>query len=183
MSITISQNLPVPPGLADGQVADATQILPLYASLNAFVIPGTIGVFQQSFVDDVQYTVATGSAKNWSFSPTQKQNKSGFYFIPFSWSGGPGPAFTYNVNGSAVTAAAATTSAATGNGIVIVFMGAGHDAIVPQSMFALQVDTGGTSKFVVPNTNLPAADITSFGIAVTGTGTVNFMHVRFWSEG
>lgn len=183
MSVTISQNLPIPSGLADGQVASATQILPLYSALNAFVIPGTVGVFQQSFVDDVLYNVTQPNSKDWSFSPTQSQNKAGFYLIPFSWSGGAAPTITYRVNGSAISAAQATTNAATGNGIAVIFCGAGHDTNVPRPMLIFQVDDGGTFKSVVPNANLPNADITSFGVTIGGTASFNFMHVRFWSEG
>lgn len=183
MAITISQNLPVPAGLADGQTASATQILPLYTAMNAFIIPGTVGVFQQSFVDDVLYTVANPSSKDWTFSPTQIQAKSGFYFIPFSWSGGAAPTLTYRINGSAVTAAKAITNAATGNGLIVVLVGAGHDANVPRPLMILTLDDGGTFGTTPANTNLPAADITSFGITVGGTASFNFQHVRFWSEG
>lgn len=183
---TISQNLPVPAGLADGQIASATQILPLYAAMNAFVIPSTIGVFQQSFIDDTLYNqvVGTNPTKDWNFTTTQSQLKAGFYFIPFAWTGGAAPTITYRINGSAVTAANATTNAATGSGLIVVFVGAGHTATIPRPLLIFQIDDGGTFASIRANANLPAADITSFGVTCGGgTTSFNFQSVRFWSEG
>lgn len=182
----ISQNLTVPAGLADGQTASASQILPLYSAMNAFNIPGTIGVFQQSFVDNALYTITVGgtATKDWSFSTTQTQNKAGFYLLPFEWNTGTTPAFTLRVNGAAVTAAGALTAAATGGGLLVVFMGAVHDVVVPRPLLAMSWDSGGTQRLYTSSASLPAADITSFGITATGgTTVVNFKGVRFWSEG
>lgn len=182
----ISQNLTVPPGLADGQTASASQILPLYNAMNAFNVPGTIGVLQQSLVDDTLYTqvVGTNPTKDWSFTTTQTQFKAGFYIIPYAWTGGAAPTITYRVNTTAVTGATATTNAATGSGLIVVFMGAGHTATIPRPLLIFQIDSGGTFATPTVTVNLAAADITSFGVTCGGgTTSFTFQHIRFWSEG
>lgn len=180
----ISQSLSVPAGLATGQIAQASQILPLYTAMNAFVIPDSIGVFQQAFVDDTLYSLNIGATvtKDWTLT-TVPQLKAMLVMIPFDWSGGNAPTLTYRLNGSAVTAAQATTAAATGNGMILAWIG-GRTADVPRPMFLLQTDDGATNRFVFPNTNLPVADLTSFGITLGGVdGDFDFKHVRFWREG
>lgn len=181
---TISQNLSVPSGLADGQVASASQITPLYTAMNAFVIPNSLTVFQQSFVDDVLYTqvVGTNPTKDWTFTTAQLQLKAGFYIIPFSWSGGTAPTIQYRINAAASTAAAATTNAAAGSGLIVVFVGA-RRAAAARPLLIFQLDSGGTLASVPANVDLPIADISSFGVTVGGgTTTFNFQGVRFWSE-
>jgi hypothetical protein len=153
--------------------------------MNAFVIPDTVGTFQQAYVDDILYTLTVGGTvtKDWTFTTVVTANKSLLFYLPFSWSAGNAPTLQYRMNGSAITATQATTNGATGNGMIIGFCG-GRDSDVPRSMFLFQIDDGATQKFVFPNTNLPTSDMTSFGITLGGTaGSFNFKHVRFWREG
>lgn len=182
----ISQGLTIPAGLANGSVADAGQIIPLYNTMNSFLIPSTIGVFQQGFVDDNLYTVATGANQDWNVSAAQA--KSIFALFPFSWTGAAaGPTIQFRINTSIVSAAAnfTFTNTASASGLVVLFVG-GKDTDVPRPLIGLGMDTGalGTLHTVAANADLPAADTTSIGLTIGGAGnTFKFKHIRVWIEG
>lgn len=185
MAVIISQNLTVPPGLAEGSVASASQITPLYNALNAFSIPDSIGTFQQAFVDDTSYSVATGASQDWAFSVVKE--KALFFMISFSWSGAAA-AVTYalRVNGAAVTAAVPFTNTGTASGLLVGFIG-GHDTTnAARSAILLGMDSGtvATLRSQAPNADLPNTDTSSLGIAVGGAGnTTVFKYIKIWKEG
>jgi hypothetical protein len=180
----ITQNLPIPAGLANGSVADASQVVTLYNTFNAMNIPGTIGVFQQGFVDDSLYTVATGASKDWSVSVVA--TKSIIAMVPFSWSGATAaPTLIWRVNATNVTAASTFANVGTGNGLALLFVG-GHDTDVARPLIAAAMDTNtlGTLVTQTANVDLPTATTSSVGLLVGGAGnTFKFKHVRFWIEG
>lgn len=181
--ITISQNLSIPATLSTDSVAAATDIIPLYQALNNFVIPSTLGAFQNGLVDNNLYTVATGSSQDWSVSALATKSVIGM--IPFSWSGGSSPTFTFRMNGAAVTAALTATATSASSGIIWLFIG-GHDADVPRPFVALELDTGATTtlRVIAANADLPTADTTTIGIAVAASAVIaKFKFVRFWVQG
>lgn len=182
----ISQGLTIPAGLANGSVADAGQITPLYNSLNAFNIPGTVGVFQQGFVDDVSYAIATGTSQDWAV--TAVATKSIFAYFPFNWStAAAAPTIQFRLNGANVTAAANMTMTNTANstGLLILFIG-GRTANTLRPLIGVGMDTGATGTFrgCSANVDLTTADTTSVGLTIGGAGVgFAFQHVRIWVEG
>lgn len=179
----ISQNLAIPAGLANGQLADANQIIPLYNTLNAFNIPASVSVLTTSFSDDTLYTLTpTGIASvDWAF--TLSAAKTLWVILPFSWSGGGSqPTITFRMNGSAVTAAVNTTNAANGSGMAQLLIGA-HDTDVPRPLIGRVSDTAGADNKVVASADLPTPTTTSIGVTIAGTTTTwKFKHVRIWGE-
>jgi hypothetical protein len=185
----ISQGLTIPTGLQDGQVADASHVIPLYNALNAFNIPSTIGVFQVALADDTLYTLNMASTPTKDFTVTTvPQLKSILYYIPFSWNTLPAASLfvQLRVNGSAVTLASVNfASVVAGNGIAYGFIN-GHDADMPRSFYCIIMNDTNTNVTVAqPNADLAASSITSIGIAFSGsaTGNVKLKHARFWNEG
>lgn len=179
----ISQGISTPAGLAEGSVASASQITPLYNALNAFVIPDTIGAFQVALADTTLHSVATGSSFDWSF--TVSKEKAIFFIIPFSWSGGASPTFAFRVNGAASASTITAAAVAAGNGIFVGFMG-GHDATdVLRPLLLFQIDSNAvTLRAAQPNTDLPNTDTTSIGFTIGAAGvTVKFKYALFIKEG
>jgi hypothetical protein len=152
--------------------------------MNAFVIPASIGVFQQAFVDDTLYTVATGSSQDWTVSVLQ--TKAIWFLVSFSWSGGNSPTYTFRLNGTEVAAALTMNNSSTGSGLIAGFIG-GHDTTDvarPGFLIAMDFNATGTLRAAAVNADLPDADTTSVGFAVGGSGnTSKFKYVRVWSEG
>lgn len=187
----ISQNLTIPAGLADGNIASASQITPLYLSLNGLVLPDSVflGTLRPSFVDDTLTTLTIGGTvtKDWSLTTYNvPQLKSLMFLVPFSWDTGTGsaPTITYRLNGGAVSGTQATGTTAAGNGMIVGFVGA-RDSDTPRSMLLLQLDDQGGFRTVPATATLPAAALTSVGvtIATATTAVFRFKHVRFWGEG
>lgn len=180
---TITQNLTIPAGLANGQLADANQIIPLYNSLNAFVIPDSTAVLQSSFVDDTLYALADGGTVtvDWSFALSPL--KTIWVILPFSWAAGVAqPSITFRMNEIDVTAAVDTSNVAAGAGMAQLLIGA-HDADVPRPLMGRVTDDGGADNPVVASTDLPATDTTSVGVTIAGASTIwKFKHVRIWTE-
>lgn len=193
---TISQGLSVPAGLADGQVALASQITPLYNSLNAFIIPATVGVFQQGFVDNNKYTSTGGSTIDWSF--TNAANKAVIFLAPFAWSGATAATaiqFTPRINAASATTSTGLTFAfaSSGQGLIAGFIGPrstdiqlggfyiGTEAstgVVANTLRVAGLSTGGLGT--------STADVTSLGFLTSTAGaavTFTFSGVRFWIEG
>jgi hypothetical protein len=168
-----------------GGTIQAADITTLYNTLNAFVIPDTIGVMQQGLVNDTLYTVATGNSQDWSVTVTK--NKAIFWMFSFSWSGASAaPTFTVRLNASAITSAITFAgSVATGNGIFTGWIG-GHDTDVPRpAVFKVVESNAPAAQLVImPNTDLPNASTSSLGIAIGGTGnTFKLKYLRIWKEG
>jgi hypothetical protein len=181
--ITISQGLTIPPGLSTDSIAEASHITPLYHALNAFVLPSTIGAFQEGLVDNNLYTVATGSSQDWTVAALA--TKAVIAMIPWSWAGGASPTLIFRVNGTAITSALTASATATGSGLILLFLG-GHDVDVPRSFIALELDTGAvtTLRPMAANADLPTADTTTIGVTVGAAGvTAKFKFVRFWTQG
>lgn len=181
----INQGLVIPAGLADGSTAAAAQITPLYNSLNAFVLPDTVGVFQQAFVSDSLYTVATGATQDWTLTASVSKTKALIALVSFSWSGAAAaPTFTFRMNAAAVTAAIALTNAATGNGLLRVWIGAHDTTDAPRPLHMTIIDDGGTISQTMPNADLPNVNSTSVGLTIGGAGnTFKFKYIRIWKEG
>ena len=186
----ISQNLTIPQGLVDGQVAHASHVIPLYNALNAFNIPSTVGVWQISLVDDTLTTLVLGGVvtKDYAISSVP-QLKSIQFYIPFSFNtlAASNLTFTFRVNASGVTTATANVASATsGNGIIWGFIGAHDTTDMPRPFYVSENNdtTPGITMFA-PNANLADAPITSIGLTVGGaaTGNIKLKHARFWSEG
>lgn len=185
---TVSQNISVPAGLADGSVALASQITPLYAALNAFVIPASIGVLQQGFVDDNRYASTGGSQIDWAF--TTSFNKAVLFMLPFSWTGSTNaPTFTLRANGSAATTSTGLTftNASSGDGMLAGFIGP-RSTDTSRAGFVLGMDsvTAATLKASSLSSSLTTGDLTSLGVQTSSAGsgiTVVFHSVRLWQEG
>lgn len=184
----ISQGISVPPGLADGQVALASQITPLYAALNALNIPGTIGVWQQGLVDDNRYASTGGSQVDWAFATPF--NKTVMFVLPFSWTGSTNaPTFTLRANAAAATTSTGLTftNTSSADGMLAGFIGPRSTDTV-RSGFALGMDsaTAASLKASSLSVALTTGDLTSLGVQTSSAGsgiTVVWHSVRFWQEG
>ena len=181
---TISQSISTPAGLADGQTALAAHVTPLYNQMNAFVIPDTIGVFQQGLVNNTLYTVATGANQDWTIDPAVVKEKAILVVASFSWiDAAAAPTITFRMNGGAVTAAAALTNAATGNGILRVWIGAHDTTDVPRPLLMTIADISTLSN-TMANADLPTANTSTVGVTIGGAGnTFKFKYIRIWKEG
>lgn len=185
----ISQNLPIPAGLADGQVALASQITPLYNIVNAFTIPATIGVFQQGFVDDNRYQSTGGSSIDWTF--TTPFNKSVFFMLPFQWTGSTNaPTFTLRANGASATTSTGLTftNVSSAEGIIVGFIGP-RSTDTTRAGLCIGMDSNVAAGFraaSISGTAMTTGDLTSLGFLTSSAGaaiTVTWKSVRFWSEG
>lgn len=181
----ISQNLTVPGTLANGQVAQAADVVTLYNTFNAQNIPDTIGVFQQGLIDDTLTTLTIGGTvtKDWSF--TVVKTKGILFVVSFSWASVTGtPALQFRVNAAAVTAATSMTAAGTGGGMVRWWI-APHDTTdVPRPSMVHIFD--GTAQFTAQlNADLPNTDTTSIGVtfATATAGSLKLKYMRAWREG
>jgi hypothetical protein len=183
---TISQNLTVPAGLANGQTADASQVLTLYNAMNAFVIPGTIGVLQEALSDDTLYTqvVASSPTKDFTISTVGK-TKTILFTMSFSWAGASAqPSILYRINAATMATAKNTTNGASGSGVIFLVIGAHDTTDVARPLWGIQADSGGTITTVTASADLPNADTTSIGVTVAGTdATFKLKYVRAWYQG
>jgi len=184
---TISQGIPVPATLATGQIAQAADVVTLYNSLNAFVIPSSVGVFQQGNISDTAITLTIGGTVNQDYTISAANNKTLLVLLTFNWSTSGAtltPALTLRVNGAAVSAAQTLNASAAQSGMLFAFIGP-HDANAAQTVLAWTIDSGGTSNRFGANANLPTATTTSVGVTFSNAtaGTLILQHARIWQEG
>ena len=99
---TISQSLSIPAALANGQVADATQVITLYNAMNAFVIPATVGGFQQALATTGTTTILTGASSDFSLSAAK--DKAIIAVMSFNWVGSTSAAVQFRLNAATITA-------------------------------------------------------------------------------
>lgn len=182
----ISQGMTLPGNVATAETIQATDVSALYAKMNAFTIPDTIGVWQQGIVDTTLYTVATGVNQDWTV--TVAKEKAIQLMVSFAWSGAAAaPTLTFRLNAAAVTAAVTFAGAtATGNGLLRAWIG-GHDTTdVPRPAIWEVIESNATTaqQVIMPNANLPNVDTTSIGVAIGGAGnTFKFKYLKIWKEG
>lgn len=187
MPVTISQNIVIPAGLASGQTAQASHVIPLYNALNAFLIPDTVGVFQQALIDDALTTLTIGGTVTKDYSFTVVKTKAILWVVSFTWATSGAtlqPNLIFRVNAAAVTAAQLLTSAASGGGFIRVWIGPHDTTDVPRPMLVTIGD--GTSVFnVMPNADLPNVDTSSVGITFGNAtaGSIKLKYFRAWREG
>lgn len=184
----VSQGLTLPSNVQTGGTIQASDIATLYQTLNALNIPGTIGVWQQGFVDDNLYT-STGSSGSIDFPFAVASNKAIFFLAPFSWAGGTGNnvLISPRVSGTnASTAAISVGNVSSGNGLAVGFV-APVSTDIDRSGFVLAMSdrSAGTLSAVAFSVTQSTADRTSIGFISTSTGayTISWKGVRFWAEG
>jgi hypothetical protein len=185
----VSQNLTLPGNVATGGTIQASDVSTLYAALNALNIPGTIGVFQQGFVDDNAYAVTASGSQDWTF--TTAFNKAIFSMVPFSWTGSTqAPVITPRQSGATATTSTANltfTNASSGEGLIVGMIGPRSTAnTAPAFWLAMDDRTPGTLRNLHASTGgFSTSDMTSLGFTLQSTGalTVTFKSVRFWQEG
>lgn len=184
--VTISQGLTLPSNVQTGGTIQASDVATLYQAMNAFVIPGTIGTWQQGLVDNNRYQSTGTGTIAWGF--TTPAAKSIFFWLPFTWSGSTGVStFTLTLNGLAATSSTGLSyaNASSGEGIAVGFIGP-RSTDVSRSGMILGMDTVNTTLKAsnISNTTT-TGDITSVGfVTSTGSGTTFvFNGVRFWTEG
>ena len=173
----ISQGLVIPAGLADGQVAAATQVITLYNTMNAFNIPSTVGGFQQVLVDTATTTILTGASSD--FNLTATKDKTIIAVMSFNWVGSTSAAVQFRLNAGTITASTVVATATTGAGTIFGVIG-GHDGTFQYPvLFLVSPNDGSAVKLMSANTTLPNADTTSLGIAVAGAGATMTVAYKF----
>jgi hypothetical protein len=182
----ISQGLTLPANVVTGGTIQAVDVSTLYQALNAFSIPGTVGVFQQALVDNNRYQSTGTGTIDWNF--TNPANKSIFFWVPFQWTGSTGAVtFTLRINGTSATTSTGLSyaNATSGEAVAIGFL-APRSTDVTRGGMVLGMGTTVTT-LLASNISTPqsTADTTSVGfLTSTGTGaTFVFNGVRFWTEG
>ncbi len=179
MPTIISQGLTVPSGLANGQVADASQISPLYNALNNFSLPDSIGAFQLAFDSGTTaYPISTGSSQDWSFDAVAATK---VVIATFGYNNtGTTPTFVFRVNGIAVTSALNLQTAGVGMFLIVI---GGHDSTVAtRSFWAIGIDNA--IRTALPSADLSDTDTTSIGVTLGAAGTTaNFKYVKVWKQG
>jgi len=182
----ISQNLTLPANVVTGGTIQASDVSTLYQALNAFNLPGTVGVWQQTVVDNNRYQSTGTGTIDWAF--TNPANKSILFMTPFSWTGSTGAStFTFRINGASATSSTGLSffNATSGEGITVGFLGP-RSTDVTRGGFVLgmgaQVTTLLASNISTPQST---SDTTSIGfVTSTGTGaTFVFNGIRIWTEG
>ncbi len=186
MSITISQNLPIPPTLAPGQVALAQDVITLYNSLNSFIVPGSVGVFGQGFVSDTNVALTIGGTVTNDYVVSVAANKSILVLASLDWSGLTGlpGALQMRMNGGGVTDALMFTNQVANSGILFAIIGP-HDASSKRPLLGFTMDGAGTWKLFTANADLPTSTTASIGFTFSNAtaGTLNLRHIRIWVEG
>lgn len=186
----VSQNLTLPANVQTGGTIQASDVATLYSAMNALNIPGTIGVFQQGFVDDNSYAVAGAASQDWSF--TTVYNKAVWAMVPFSWTGATQAVILApRQNGASAVGTSTTTitfsNASSGEGMIVGFIGPRSTSnTAPAFWLGMDNRTLGTLRNAAASTGgFSTSDMTSLGFSVTSTGvlTVTFKGVRFWQEG
>lgn len=183
----ISQGLTLPGNVQTGGTIQASDVATLYQSLNAFNIPGTIGIWQQGLVDNNRYQSTGTGTIDWTF--TTVANKSIMFFIPFTWSGSTGiNCFQLRVNGASVTTSTGLTfaNASSGDGMILGFIGP-RSTDVNRGGFCVGMDSVNTTfKAGNISVTMTTADTTSIGFLSGSTAagaTFVYNGVRFWVEG
>lgn len=185
MSIVITQSLPIPAGLANGQIADAGQITPLFNSLNAFNIPDELIPFKTYLQDLTTNTLTIGGTVIQDYTVAIPAAKVFFYLMSYSVSGNTGldMAVTLRKNGVAITAAHPLIAGA-GPFVASLF------AIVPAVASAnggliavTSAGVGGLPTWFTQNTGYATVDTTDLGISITGTAGVLVINtMRVWAQ-
>lgn len=184
----ISQGLTLPGNVVTGGTIQSADVATLYAAMNAFTIPGTIGVWQQGFVDNNKYSVPSGSVLDWAFASTPQ--KAMMFQIPFSWTGSTSAQpinIRYNTTAVTTSTAFQTTNAASGEGMIMGFMGS-RSTDQTKVLMAVLMDNGAPTTWrpVFSTINLSTQDASSLGIAFStaaASGTAVINGVRIWVEG
>lgn len=183
----ISQGLTLPGNVQTGGTIQASDVATLYSAMNAFNIPGTIGVFQQALVDNNRYQSTGTGTIDWSFATAA--NKSLFFFIPFTWSGSTGiNNFQLRINGAAATTSTGLTfsNASSGDGFMVGFIGP-RSTDVNRGGFVIGMDSINTTfKASNISVSMTTSDISSVGFLSGSTAagaTFVYNGVRFWNEG
>lgn len=179
---TISQGLVVPPGLANGQVADAGQITPLYSSLNSFFIPDNLIDFYSLLKDDAAHAISVGGTDTYDAAvSTIPAARCLIVIATFSWTSGNAPSLVYRMNMTDVTDPITTTDAATGSGMTILFYG--PRSPLGSSLIGLQADSATTFQTILTNPATPVTPTTSIGFKVDGTAAdMVIQNIRIWAE-
>lgn len=183
----ISANLTLPGSVQTGGTVQASDVSTLYSVLNALNIPGTIGVFQQGFVDDNAYTVNVSGSQDWTF--TTVYNKAIFAMVPFSWTGSTAVlAITPRASGAAAsTGFMSFTNVSSGEGMIVGLIGPrSTQNTAPGFFLGMDNRTPGTLRNLAASTGgFSTSDLTSLGFQTSSTGgfTLTFRGVRYWQEG
>lgn len=194
----ISQGLTVPPNIQSGGTVQAADVGTLYTALNAFNLPGTVGVFQQGFVDNNSYTSTAGSFVDWTLSTSLAANKAVFILAPVSWTGST--AGTNLIVTPRINAASATTStgltfaqASSGQALVAAFIGPRSNNVQLGGFYLAIDQSTASSGIAIRSAGLSSgglgtstAAITSVGFMTSTAGAGNsfvWSSVRVWIEG
>lgn len=171
-----------------GGTIQASDVSTLYQALNALNIPGTIGVFQQGLVDNNLYT-STSNNGSVDFPFTTAADKAVFFLAPYSFTGGTGNNVIIGPRVSGVNASTSFLTAgafSSGNGMIVGFVGpVSTDADRSGFMMTMCDRAPGTLDSVCFTVAQSTSDRTSIGFISTSTGswTLRWRGVRFWSEG
>jgi hypothetical protein len=183
----ISQNLTLPGNVQTGGTIQASDVATLYQAMNAFNIPGTIGVWQQGLVDNNRYQSTGTGTIDWTF--TTPANKAIFFMVPFTWSGSTGiNVFQLRINGASATTSTgmAFANASSGDGFILGFIGP-RSTDTARSGFCVGMDSVNTTfKPSNISVSMTTADTTSVGFLSGSTAagaTFVYNGVRFWTEG
>jgi len=183
----ITQGLAIPPGLANGQIADATQITPLYNSLNAFNFPDGFVVFQDLLADNTTTALATGgpTTKDWAIGSTSTIHAF-FFILPYTFANNTNNdmQFTFRANAQAFAGPLSLPNVASSQGLIWIFVGPRNNNFTPYPIFGAKTDISGpVSLFAGSGAGVPNAALTTVGISLSGTaGNASFSGVRVWSE-
>ena len=185
----ISANLTLPGNVLTGGTVQAADVSTLYSALNALNIPGTIGVFQQGFVDDNAYALTNATNQDWTF--TTVYNRAIFAMLPFSWTGATAaPVLSPRASAAFATTSTASlafTNVSSGEGMILGLISPRSTSnTAPAFWLAMDNRTPGTLRSLAASTGgFSTSDMTSvgFGLRSTGALTVTFQGVRMWQEG
>jgi hypothetical protein len=182
----VSQGLTLPSNVVTGGTIQASDVATLYQTMNAFNLPGTIGVWQQALVDNNRYQSTGTGTIDWSFSTPA--NKSIMFLLPMSWTGSTGVStFTLRINGAAATTSTGLsfTNASSGEAFIFGLLGP-FSTDVNRTGLVVGIDTAATTlRTSNVSTCTSTGATTSVGfLTSTGTGaTFVFNSPRFWAEG
>lgn len=179
---TISQGIATPSGLASGQIADANQITPLYAALNAFIIPDNLLPLQVALVDNstTSLDVSVTTTKDWALT-TQIPITSYFYIVfPFGYfnNNNNDLTLTYRLNGFDMTAGQVISGFA-GPASAMTWVLGGPMEVSGGTLLGIQGPANSTIRTFTNNTSIAISPITTVGIRVSGTaGNITVQDVR-----
>lgn len=178
---TISQSLSIPSGLATGQVAAASQITPLYNSLNAFVIPDSLFTFTTELSDNTAYVITAGTTQAWTVSIPQ--TKAWWAYIPYV-AGNKDTKYQIDVNGTLVIADTnlAPNVGTDQKGLMMIFCGP-HDGTFAWPFFNVCLSSASTATiYGAYLADLPNATVTSISLKCTAVGPLSVKGIRVWRE-